>query len=80
MTLRPTIATARCKLESVMSLDAARLALEMGHKDTSMIFGHYRELVRADEAAKYWQIEPPLSLTPKIAHPSSPSRVYAPLR
>jgi len=24
--------------------DAARLALEMGHTDTSMIFGHYREL------------------------------------
>ncbi len=33
--------------------DAARLALEMGHTDTSMIFGHYRELVRPDEAAKY---------------------------
>ena len=60
--------------------DAARLALEMGHTDTSMIFGHYRELVRADEAAKYWQIDPPLSLTSKFAHPSSPSRVSASLR
>jgi hypothetical protein len=59
--------------------DAARLALEMGHTDTSMIFGHYRELVRADEAAKYWQIEPPLPLMSKIAHPSSPSRVSAPV-
>lgn len=60
--------------------DAARLALEMGHTDTSMIFGHYRELVRTDEAARYWEIEPPLSLMSKIAHPSSPSRVSASLR
>ncbi len=60
--------------------DAARLALEMGHTDTSMIFGHYRELVRTVEAARYWQIEPPLSLMPKIAHPSSLSRVSASLR
>ena len=60
--------------------DAARLALEMGHTDTSMIFGHYRELVRADEAAKYWKIEPHLSLTSKFAHPFSPSRICASLR
>ena len=31
--------------------DAARLALEMGHTNTNMIFGHYRELVRTEEAA-----------------------------
>jgi integrase len=60
--------------------DAARLALEMGHTDTSMIFGHYRELVRTEEAAGYWRIEPLLSLKSKIAHPSSPSRVAASLR
>ncbi len=60
--------------------DAARLALEMGHTDTSMIFGHYRELVRTEEAARYWTIEPSPSLKSNIAHPSSPSRVSAPLR
>ena len=47
--------------------DAARLALEMDHTDTSMIFGHYRELVRADQAAKYWPIEPPLFLSSEFA-------------
>jgi integrase len=53
--------------------DAARLALEMGHTDTSMIFGHYRELVRTDEAARYWKIEPPLSSTSIMrANPSHP--------
>jgi len=29
--------------------DAARLALEMGHTDTSMIFGHYRELRQRED-------------------------------
>lgn len=38
--------------------DAAALALEMGHSTTKMIFAHYREVVRPDAAAQYWQIEP----------------------
>jgi integrase len=38
--------------------DAAALALEMGHTDTSMIFGNYRELVKPGEAEKYWEIAP----------------------
>ena len=54
--------------------DAARLALEMGHTDTSMIFGHYRELVRTDEAARYWTIAPPLSLNVDSTRQSSLSR------
>lgn len=36
--------------------DAASLALQMGHADTGMIFGHYREVVRPDDAEEYWKI------------------------
>ena len=38
--------------------DANRLALELGHRTTAMLFAHYRELVRPEEAVKYWQIAP----------------------
>jgi integrase len=38
--------------------DAARLALEMGHTTTKEIFAHYRELVRSEDAARYWAIKP----------------------
>ncbi|HPA19080.1 MAG TPA: tyrosine-type recombinase/integrase [Verrucomicrobiae bacterium] len=38
--------------------DAARTALEMGHRDTQMIFGHYREVVTPEDAAAYWIIRP----------------------
>jgi len=38
--------------------DAAKLALEMGHTTTKEIFAHYRELVRPEEAERYWQIKP----------------------
>jgi integrase len=38
--------------------DSAALALEMGHTDSSMIFEHYRELVRPREAERYWNITP----------------------
>jgi hypothetical protein len=38
--------------------DAAKLALELGHTDQVLIFRHYRELVKPDEAAKYWNIRP----------------------
>jgi integrase len=38
--------------------DVAALALEMGHKDADMIFGHFRQLVRPAEAAKFWNIAP----------------------
>jgi hypothetical protein len=30
----------------------------MGHTDSGMIFEHYRELVRPDEAQRYWNIKP----------------------
>jgi len=38
--------------------DAAKLALELGHTDQELIFRHYRELVKPDAAAKYWNIRP----------------------
>ena len=40
--------------------DAARLALEMGHTTTKEIFAHYRQLVRPEEAERYWAIQPAL--------------------
>jgi integrase len=38
--------------------DAAALALEMGHTDSGMIFGHYRQLVRPKDAERYWNLKP----------------------
>ena len=38
--------------------DAAALALQLGHANTSMIFQHYREVVKPKEAARYWRIVP----------------------
>jgi site-specific recombinase XerD len=37
--------------------DAAALSLQMGNSPT-VIFKHYRELVKPKEAARYWQIKP----------------------
>ena len=37
---------------------ADKTALEMGHRDTQMLFRHYRELVTKEEAQAYWSIEP----------------------
>jgi integrase len=38
--------------------NAAKLALELGHTSEELIFRHYRELVRPEQAAKYWTIRP----------------------
>jgi len=39
--------------------DAAKTALQLGHhRDTSMLFDHYRALVRAEDAASYFDIKP----------------------
>ena len=42
--------------------NAAALALEMGHTTTKEIFAHYRELVRPEEAERYWEIRPARAL------------------
>ena len=38
--------------------DSAALALELGHTTTALIFQHYRQVVRAADAEKYWKIFP----------------------
>ena len=39
--------------------DAAKVALELGHADSRIIFSHYRELVKPAEAKEFWGIRPP---------------------
>ena len=36
--------------------NAAELALQLGHTGTSLLFRHYRELVKPSEAAKWWEL------------------------
>jgi integrase len=38
--------------------DAKALALEMGHRDSGILFNHYRALVKPKEAARFWSIRP----------------------
>ena len=38
--------------------NANALALEMGHTTTKEIFAHYRQVVRPEEAERYWNIKP----------------------
>ncbi|HEY3899567.1 MAG TPA: tyrosine-type recombinase/integrase [Chthoniobacter sp.] len=38
--------------------NAAELALEMGHTNQQMIFDHYRQLVKPNDADRYWSIVP----------------------
>ena len=37
-----------------------RTAHELGHRDTNMLFRHYRQLVTKEEAEKFWAIRPEL--------------------
>ena len=38
--------------------DAPRVASELGHSTSQMLYSTYRELVLPDEAERYWKIEP----------------------
>lgn len=38
--------------------DAPRVAMELGHTSPQMLFSTYREVVRPEEAERYWQIMP----------------------
>lgn len=38
--------------------DAAKTAFQLGHYDTTMLFKHYRQLVKPQIAAQYWKIIP----------------------
>jgi integrase len=35
-----------------------KTAHEMGHRDTDLLFAHYRELVRPEDAARFWALMP----------------------
>jgi integrase/recombinase XerD len=39
---------------------ADKTALEMGHRDTNMLFRHYRQLVTREDAENFWAIMPQL--------------------
>lgn len=41
--------------------DAKSLALEMGHMNSGTTFAHYQQLVRPNEAARYWSIRPAMT-------------------
>jgi integrase len=38
--------------------DAAALALELGHTAAGLVFQHYREIVKPNDAEKYWNLFP----------------------
>ena len=38
--------------------NAPQTALELGHSSPAMLFSNYREVVRPEEAERYWKIEP----------------------
>jgi len=38
--------------------DQAKLAIELGHTDQELLHRHYRELVKPEQAEKYWNIRP----------------------
>ena len=41
-----------------MHTSADKTALELGHRDSKMLFAHYRELVTQEAAQAYWSIRP----------------------
>ncbi len=49
------------------SKDAAATAAELGHSSPSMLYKHYRELVRPEVAAQWWQLLPPADYTNVVA-------------
>lgn len=51
--------------------DAPRVAHELGHTTPQMLYSTYRELVRPDEAERYWKIEPVADAANVVAFASS---------
>jgi integrase len=41
-----------------MHTSADKTTLELGHRDSKMLFAHYRELVTQEAAQAYWSIRP----------------------
>jgi integrase len=50
---------------------AAELALEMGHTSAHLVFQHYRELVKPQEAKRYWNIVPETCETKIVPFPNA---------
>ena len=47
------------KLSSWRCIQSAdKTAFELGHRDSKMLFAHYRELVTKEAAQSYWDIRP----------------------
>ena len=44
--------------------DQNRTALALGHRDTDVLFAHYRRLATKKEAEAFWRIEPTLASSP----------------
>jgi integrase len=50
--------------------DAPRVSAELGHTSPQMLYSTYREVVRPEEAERYWKLFPPtetsnvISMTP----------------
>ncbi|MDD4872482.1 MAG: tyrosine-type recombinase/integrase [Kiritimatiellae bacterium] len=38
--------------------NAAKTSLQMGHRDTDVLFNHYRDLVDKEDAKRFWDIKP----------------------
>jgi integrase len=47
-----------CSYRLAATNNAHLVASELGHTTSQLVYQHYRELVRPDEAERYWQIEP----------------------
>ena len=41
-----------------MHQDQNKTALQLGHRDTNLLYNHYRNLVTKADAEKYWSIKP----------------------
>jgi len=50
---------------------ADRTAYELGHTNARMLYEHYRELVRPEDAKNYWRIVPPVESGKVIALPTA---------
>jgi integrase len=38
--------------------NVAKTSMQLGHRDTNVLFNHYRDLVTREDAAKFWEIRP----------------------
>jgi len=51
--------------------DAPRVSVELGHTSPQMLYTNYRELVRPEEAERYWQIVPAAAAENVVAFASA---------